>query len=154
MVRDNQGKIVGMLVTAQDITERKRLDNRLHFLAEASVILSSSLDYPLTLTRITRLAVPSFADYCAAHLVNDDGELLPVAAHGTAEIWKRQDNATSDHSLEAAVDPEEGEALYFVATGLPDGSHYFSATLEEHNRAVQTYLERIRSRAAEAAAAD
>jgi cell division protein YceG involved in septum cleavage len=28
---------------------------------------------------------------------------------------------------------------------LPDGSHYFSATLEEHNRAVERYLERLRN---------
>jgi UPF0755 protein len=48
-------------------------------------------------------------------------------------------------AIEAAVDPEDGDALYFVATGLPDGSHYFSATLEEHNRAVQRYLERRRA---------
>lgn len=48
-------------------------------------------------------------------------------------------------SLLAAVDPEEGDALYFVATGLPDGSHYFSATLDEHNRAVQRYLQRRRA---------
>jgi UPF0755 protein len=47
-------------------------------------------------------------------------------------------------SIEAAINPEESDALYFVATGLPDGSHYFSATLEEHNRAVQRYLERLR----------
>ena len=46
-------------------------------------------------------------------------------------------------SIEAAVDPEDGDALYFVATGLPDGSHYFSATLEEHNRAVSRYLQRL-----------
>jgi UPF0755 protein len=49
----------------------------------------------------------------------------------------------SGASIEAAVDPEEGEALYFVATGLPDGSHYFSATLDEHNRAVSRYLDRL-----------
>lgn len=46
-------------------------------------------------------------------------------------------------SIEAAMHPEDGDALYFVATGLPDGSHYFSATLEEHNRAVTRYLERL-----------
>ncbi|MFP4181205.1 MAG: endolytic transglycosylase MltG [Thiohalospira sp.] len=40
-------------------------------------------------------------------------------------------------SLEAAVDPGEGEALYFVSKG--DGSHHFSATLEEHNRAVRRF---------------
>lgn len=48
-------------------------------------------------------------------------------------------------AIDAAVDPEAG-ALYFVATGLPDGSHYFSSTLEEHNRAVERYLARLRER--------
>jgi UPF0755 protein len=47
-------------------------------------------------------------------------------------------------SLAAAVQPLDGESLFFVATGKPDGSHYFSATLEEHNRAVQRYLAMLR----------
>lgn len=40
-------------------------------------------------------------------------------------------------SLRAAVHPKEGSALYFVSRG--DGSHVFSDTLEEHNRAVARY---------------
>lgn len=40
-------------------------------------------------------------------------------------------------ALAAAVSPEKGEALYFVAKG--DGSHYFSKTLDEHNKAVRQY---------------
>lgn len=40
-------------------------------------------------------------------------------------------------SIEAALHPEEGNALYFVATG--DGGHHFSATLEAHNQAVRKY---------------
>lgn len=48
-------------------------------------------------------------------------------------------------SLQAAVNPEVDDTLYFVATGLPDGSHTFSATLEEHNAAVAVYLQRLRS---------
>ncbi|PAU81300.1 BCR, YceG family protein [Halovibrio salipaludis] len=40
-------------------------------------------------------------------------------------------------SLRAVVNPAEGEALYFVAKG--NGSHHFSATLEEHNEAVRRY---------------
>ena len=40
-------------------------------------------------------------------------------------------------SLEAAVDPAPGEALYFVARG--DGSSQFSATLAEHNAAVRRF---------------
>ncbi len=49
-------------------------------------------------------------------------------------------------SLLAAVQPEETGALYFVATGKGDGSHYFSSSLEEHNRAVQRYLQTLRER--------
>lgn len=40
-------------------------------------------------------------------------------------------------SLMAAVKPAQSDRLYFVAKG--DGSHYFSASLEEHNRAVNKY---------------
>ena len=47
-------------------------------------------------------------------------------------------------SLEAAVAPEVTDAVFFVATGRGDGSHYFSATLEEHERAVRDYLEQLR----------
>lgn len=52
-------------------------------------------------------------------------------------------------SIRAAVAPEAGTSLYFVATGDPDGSHYFSDTLEEHNRAVREYVQRQRDRSRE-----
>jgi len=50
-------------------------------------------------------------------------------------------------ALRAAVHPEDTAALYFVATGAGDGAHHFSSTLEEHNRAVQGYLARLRAAA-------
>ncbi|MFT5450965.1 MAG: UPF0755 protein [Enterobacterales bacterium] len=43
----------------------------------------------------------------------------------------------SEASIQAAVHPAEGTDLYFVAKG--DGSHQFSATLEQHNQAVRKY---------------
>ena len=42
-----------------------------------------------------------------------------------------------DEALRAAVHPAASEFLYFVARG--DGSHEFSRTLEQHNRAVARY---------------
>ena len=48
-------------------------------------------------------------------------------------------------SLAAAADPAPGTSLFFVATGDPDGSHYFSDTLEEHNAAVARYLKKLKS---------
>ena len=43
----------------------------------------------------------------------------------------------SKSSIEAAINPEEGTSLYFVAKG--DGTHHFSDTLKEHNQAVRKY---------------
>ncbi len=47
-------------------------------------------------------------------------------------------------AIHAALHPASGRALYFVAKG--NGSHYFSATLEEHNRAVVKYQLKGRKR--------
>jgi UPF0755 protein len=40
-------------------------------------------------------------------------------------------------AIHAALHPDEGTSLYFVARG--DGGHVFSDTLQEHNRAVRKY---------------
>ena len=48
------------------------------------------------------------------------------------------------NAIHAALHPAEGNALYFVARG--DGSHQFSATLQEHNRAVIKYQLKGRAR--------
>jgi UPF0755 protein len=49
-------------------------------------------------------------------------------------------------AIRATAHPEKTDALYFVASGRGDGSHVFSATLEEHNVAVASYLARQRQR--------
>ena len=49
-------------------------------------------------------------------------------------------------ALRAAVRPLETGAVFFVATGEPDGSHVFSATYEEHRAAVSRMLSRQRER--------
>lgn len=46
-------------------------------------------------------------------------------------------------AIHAALHPSVGNALYFVAKG--DGTHYFSATLEEHEKAVKRYQKSRRS---------
>ncbi len=48
-------------------------------------------------------------------------------------------------AIRAALHPAPGNELYFVATGLGDGSHKFSATKAEHDAAVSEYLKRLRS---------
>jgi UPF0755 protein len=50
--------------------------------------------------------------------------------------------------IDATARPEMTDALYFVASGKGDGSHVFSATLEQHNAAVAQYLARLRQKPA------
>jgi UPF0755 protein len=50
-------------------------------------------------------------------------------------------------SLRAAFYPEQHRYFYFVASGKGDGRHVFSATLAEHNAAVQKYRELMERRA-------
>jgi serine phosphatase RsbU (regulator of sigma subunit) len=52
--------------------------DKIAFLADSSVELSSSLDYETTLRKVARLAVPWFADWCAISL-DQDGELRTLA---------------------------------------------------------------------------
>ena len=47
-------------------------------------------------------------------------------------------------AIHAALHPASGDALYFVAKG--DGSHYFSATLEEHEKAVDLFQRKKRKK--------
>jgi UPF0755 protein len=49
-------------------------------------------------------------------------------------------------ALQAALHPADIGAVFFVATGKGDGSHHFSATLAEHNAAVQRFLTRMGQR--------
>jgi len=63
----------------------------------------------------------------------------PIALPGTAAI-------------RATAHPEKTEAIYFVASTKDDGSHVFSATLEQHNAAVASYVAHQRRKAAAEAA--
>lgn len=48
-------------------------------------------------------------------------------------------------AIHAALHPASGKTLFFVATGLGDGSHKFSATKADHDAAVREYLARQRA---------
>jgi UPF0755 protein len=51
--------------------------------------------------------------------------------------------------IHATAHPEKTDAIYFVASPKDDGSHVFSATLEQHNAAVASYVAHQRRKAAE-----
>ncbi|MBA3259109.1 MAG: response regulator [Gemmatimonadales bacterium] len=59
--------------------EAEALDRRLSFFAQASATLASSLDYEVTMRELARLTVPGMADWCAIHVVSEQGGLQFVS---------------------------------------------------------------------------
>lgn len=85
---DTQTRFVGAIADAlaqafERALAMERADEarrRLAFLADASVMFSSSLDFEATLDAVTRLLVPTLADWCIIQLLDGD-ELEIVALH-------------------------------------------------------------------------
>lgn len=57
----------------------RQAEERSNFLAAASVLLASSLDYQATLSNVAQLTVPHIADYCAVDMVDADGSYRRLA---------------------------------------------------------------------------
>jgi PAS domain S-box-containing protein len=75
------GRILYAVNVFENITQVKRVQVAESFMAEASRVLASSMDYAETLQRIARLAVPQIADWCAVDVLGEDGEIERVAVH-------------------------------------------------------------------------
>jgi signal transduction histidine kinase/FixJ family two-component response regulator len=60
------------------VAETQVAQRRLAFLAEATTLLASSLDYEATLSRLARLAVLYLADFCVVDVVDEVGKLRCV----------------------------------------------------------------------------
>ncbi len=86
--RDSAGLAFRMSGTVADATDRKRAEDALRFLAEASSILSASLEYQATLKNLADLVVPQLADWCAIDLVEGkrSWRRVAVAYCGTPKV--------------------------------------------------------------------
>jgi serine phosphatase RsbU (regulator of sigma subunit)/PAS domain-containing protein len=94
VVSDSNGRPSKVVGVAGDLTERRRREDALAFLAEAGEALAGSMDTVLTLREIAGLAVPRLADWCAVQLAaGEHGEFENIAvAHVDPEKvrWARQ----------------------------------------------------------------
>jgi len=72
---DERGRAERFLGTVMDVTERRRSEDNLRFLAQASALLATSLDYEDTLRRVATLAVPVLADWCGVDVVDGVGRV-------------------------------------------------------------------------------
>jgi PAS domain S-box-containing protein len=157
-VNDN-GVPVRIIGAGQDITERheaeaiaRRLieeqagraaaemaERRAAFLAEASRVLGTSFDYHTTLATLTRLAVPSLADFCTVDILGRDGAIQRV---GVAHVdpakerllweitrWVRRDAPMVPHLRRALL---EGQPT--LIPEIDDAMLAANAIDEEHGR--------------------
>ena len=58
--------------------EAESANERLSFLADASVVLAASLNYRKTLSKLAKLAVPRVADWCSVEVVEPDGSVQSI----------------------------------------------------------------------------
>ena len=65
----------------RDLTEQRRVEDRLQIIADAGAVLGASLETEATLGVLTRLVVPRMADACIVDLVDDSGLRRVAAAH-------------------------------------------------------------------------
>ena len=86
-ILDAAGNPIYLLGISEDITERRRIEKEQQFLAEASVVLSASLDYEQTLATLARLVVQNVADWCGVDVMDEHGRLrrLKVASADPAK---------------------------------------------------------------------
>ncbi|MCL1464562.1 ATP-binding protein [Argonema galeatum] len=84
-LRDANGDIIGVVGVGRDITQLHRGKEVQRFLAEASKVLTATLDYETTLKSVARLAVPYLADYCVIFVLEEEDRIRRVAvAHRDA----------------------------------------------------------------------
>ncbi|HEX8156966.1 MAG TPA: SpoIIE family protein phosphatase [Solirubrobacteraceae bacterium] len=101
------GELVATVMIIEDVTEPKNAELRHRFLAEASEMLVSSLDYAQTLQNIAWSVVPQLADWCAVDLVDESGTREHVVvAHSDPERLELAQRLREYEPRE--LDPEQG----------------------------------------------
>jgi len=90
----------------------------LPFLVTAGEILAGSLDYEQTLHRLLDIVVPTLADMCSVHLLDEDGRFRRIAArHHTAEAAALSEHLT-DHYIDSGERDGPIHRLLASATSL------------------------------------
>ena len=105
----------------------RRLEKNMRLQTDPTVIYGIGVAFDGNLTRRDLRADTPYNTYTRRGLPP-----TPIALPGRAAI-------------NAALHPAAGTELFFVASGLGDGSHQFSDTKAEHDIAVQEFLRRRRA---------
>ncbi len=107
LLREQLARKVAEAAKALLSTERQRIAESRSFLAEATTLLTASLDYQTTLENLARLLVPRFADWCA----------INVMESGTKPLGSSDGNY---HCVTVAcLDPSKQSTVWALQNGYP-----------------------------------
>jgi PAS domain S-box-containing protein len=130
-----EGALLGVGIIVQDVEERKKGEERLRFLAEATAWLSASLDLNTTLESTARLVAEHMGDYCLLDVLTEDGQHLERMAAAAKDPALREHMQRLMH-----YPPPPGSPLWSVLekrqpqlqTHLSEEALNQSAVNEEH----------------------
>ncbi|HEX7119342.1 MAG TPA: ATP-binding protein [Longimicrobiales bacterium] len=116
-LRDDAGRLIGFAKVTRDLSDRKSRRQATRFLAEASRILATSLDYEETIPRVARFLVPAVADWCTVDL-RENGAIRRI---GSAHVNPAKERLVRELAQRYPPDPDTPISVArVIETGRPE----------------------------------
>jgi PAS domain S-box-containing protein len=116
-VYDAEGTIGEWVETTTDIHDVRVNEDAAKFLAKATELFASSLDYQQTLRTLTSLAVPEMADWCAVDIVDEKDP--PFRRIAIAHVDPAKTELAWEMYRKYPPDPETSQIAAVLRTGVP-----------------------------------
>jgi PAS domain S-box-containing protein len=116
---DDDGTVTGVVSVTFDVTDRRRSEDVQHFLADATTLLLTSLDYGESLRQLATVVVPFLGDICLVDVADGPTVVRMAAVHADAEKQPLVDILAERYS----PDPIGNHpAVRVMASGEPESS--------------------------------
>lgn len=138
---DDEPRLI--LAIARDVTDRKRAEDAVRYVAQASFAVSESLDYEETMTNIASVLVPGLADWCAIDIVQEDGTMQAAAIlHSDPKMVETAKQMRKRYPPQRGSEAgvyrvlQTGEPI--VASEMPDELLRNAVQSEEHYKMIKS----------------
>jgi len=138
---DDDGTVTGVVSVTFDVTDRRRTEDVQHFLADATTLLMTSLDYAESLRQLAAVAVPFLGDICLVDVADTHSITRVAAVHADPTKQALVDLLAQRYPPDPFGDHP---AVRVMASGVPESSpkmteEFLRATSrdDEHFRIVR-----------------